>query len=171
MHKEGSPRLICFALIAVSSSRYEKIRSGEKVEDPSGDMILNFVEAAGYKVIYAAIISDDKGQIIEAVTKVLNDPDIDVIITYGGTGISQSDVTIETLKPIFEKELTGFGELLRKISYDEIGSASILTRATAGTVKGKIIFCLPGSSQAVESAMKNLIIPEAAHITKHIREK
>jgi len=171
MHKAGSPKLICFALIAVSSSRYEKIKSGEKVEDSSGDVILNFVEAAGYKVTYATIISDDKNQIIEAVTKVLNDPDVDVIVTYGGTGISQLDITIETLKPMFEKELPGFGELLRKISYDQIGSASILTRATAGIAKEKIIFCLPGSSQAVETAMRNLVIPEAAHITKHIREK
>jgi molybdenum cofactor biosynthesis protein B len=106
-----------------------------------------------------------------AVTNALNDPNVDVIITYGGTGISKSDVTIETLNPMFEKNIPGFGELLRKISFDEIGSASILTRATAGVVKGKVVFCLPGSKQAVETAMKYLILPESAHIIKHIREK
>lgn len=170
-HKASAPKLLGFASIAVSSSRYEGIKSGETVDDPSGNAIATLIEKAGFKIVHRATVSDNKDQIMGAVTNALNDPNVDVIITYGGTGISKSDVTIETLNPMFEKNIPGFGELLRKISFDEIGSASILTRATAGVVKGKVVFCLPGSKQAVETAMKYLILPESAHIIKHIREK
>lgn len=101
----------------------------------------------------------------------MSNESVDAVVASGGTGITQSDITIEAIRPLFEKELPGFGELLRKISYEKIGSPAVMTRATAGIVKGKAIFCIPGSPQAVETALKHLILPEVGHIVKHAREK
>jgi len=96
---------------------------------------------------------------------------VDAIITCGGTGINPSDVTIETLEPILEKELPGFGELFRHLSYQEIGSAAVMTRAVAGVAKGKVIFCLPGSPNAAKLCLEKLILPETGHIILHARGK
>ncbi|RJS85086.1 molybdenum cofactor biosynthesis protein MoaB, partial [Candidatus Bathyarchaeota archaeon] len=104
------------------------------------------------------------------VLRMLKSRKIDVIITCGGTGISPSDVTIEAVRPLLEKELEGFGELFRLLSYQEIGSAALLTRAVAGVSKGKVIFCIPGSPNSVKLSLEKLVIPEAAHIIKHARE-
>ena len=97
--------------------------------------------------------------------------DVDAIIVCGGTGVSLTDVTIETLRPMMIKTLPGFGELFRKLSYDEIGSVALMTRALAGvTDQGKVLFCIPGSPQAVKLVMTKLILPETGHILKHARE-
>ncbi|MCW4020201.1 MAG: molybdopterin-binding protein, partial [Candidatus Bathyarchaeota archaeon] len=103
--------------------------------------------------------------------KALKSRKTDAVITSGGTGISPTDVTIEAVQPLLEKELHGFGELFRTISYKKIGSAAVLTRAIAGVAKGKIVFCLPGSPQSVSLALEELILTEAGHIMKHTREK
>ena len=103
--------------------------------------------------------------------KLISEKKINAVILCGGTGISPSDVTIETVEPILEKTLPGFGEIFRWLSYQEIGSAAILSRALAGTVEGKVIFCIPGSPQAVKLCIEKLILSEAAHIVKHAREK
>jgi molybdenum cofactor biosynthesis protein B len=95
---------------------------------------------------------------------------LDVAIFSGGTGITPSDITIETVSPFFEKTLPGFGEFFRRISYDKVGSAAVLSRAVAGVAKGKAIFCIPGSPDAVKTAVEMLILPEAPHIVKHARE-
>lgn len=88
----------------------------------------------------------------------------------GGTGIAPSDITIETVFPFLEKTLPGFGEIFRRLSFDEIGSAALMSRALAGVAKGKVFFCIPGSSNAVKLCFEKLILPEAAHIVKHARE-
>jgi len=106
----------------------------------------------------------------QTLREILSRRDIDAIIVTGGTGISPKDVTIEVARDLFEKDIPGFGELFRKISYDEIGSPAILTRAVAGIAKSKLIFCLPGSPDAVNRAMASLIVPEIGHMVKHIRE-
>ena len=95
---------------------------------------------------------------------------LDVAIFSGGTGITPTDITIETVTPFFEKTLPGFGEFFRRISYDKVGSAAVLSRAVAGVAKGKAIFCIPGSPDAVKTAVEMLILPEAPHIVKHARE-
>jgi molybdenum cofactor biosynthesis protein B len=95
---------------------------------------------------------------------------INVIIMSGGTGISPKDVTIEAVQQILEKELPGFGELFRNLSYRTIGSAALMSRALAGVVKGKVIFCLPGSPNSISLALENLILPEVSHILKHANE-
>ena len=95
---------------------------------------------------------------------------LDAAIFSGGTGITPTDLTIETVTPFFDKILPGFGEFFRRISYDKVGSAAVLSRAVAGVVKGKAIFCIPGSPDAVKTALEMLILPEAPHIVKHARE-
>jgi molybdenum cofactor biosynthesis protein B len=97
------------------------------------------------------------------------DDRIDAIIITGGTGIARRDVTIETVAPLYEKELPGFGEVLRRVGYDMVGTPALLTRASAGIIKRKPVFCLPGAPNAVEIGM-DLILPELGHVVKHARE-
>jgi molybdenum cofactor biosynthesis protein B len=103
--------------------------------------------------------------------KALKSQKTEMIVTSGGTGISPRDVTIEAVQPLLEKEIPGFGELFRTISYNTIGSAALLTRAIAGVTKGKVVFCLPGSPQSISLALEELVLLEACHILKHAREK
>ena len=169
-HKKKAPALLNFAVITISTSRYEKAMRMEAVEDESGELSAAMLSAAGQKVVRTALVSDNQGLIKKSLKKALDMPNVDAVITCGGTGITHTDVTIETINPLLEKELPGFGELFRRFSYEEIGSAAIITRATAGLIKGKAVFCLPGSPQAVAMALNRLIIPEVGHIIKHARE-
>jgi len=169
-HKAEAPKSLNFAVIVCSSSRYEKFKSTGKIDDPSGDLIAQILQKHGHVVVSRTIVPDEKLLIERSVGEALESRKVDVIISCGGTGISPMDVTIETVQPLLEKELHGFGEILRKISYEQIGSAAILTRAIAGVSKGKAVFCVPGSPQAVSLALERLILPEAGHIVKHARE-
>jgi molybdenum cofactor biosynthesis protein B len=121
-------------------------------------------------VLFKKVISDDKIMIQEAVKSVLDSADLDAAIFCGGTGIAPSDVTIETVSPFLEKTLPGFGEIFRRLSYDKVGSAAVLSRAVAGVAKGKALFCIPGSPDAVRVSVEMLILPEAPHIVRHARE-
>jgi molybdenum cofactor biosynthesis protein B len=105
-----------------------------------------------------------------AVKSVLDNPGVDAAVFCGGTGIAPSDVTIETVMPFLEKTLPGFGEIFRRISYDKTGSAAFMSRAIAGVARGKALFCIPGSPDAVRVSVELLISPEAGHIVKHARE-
>lgn len=104
---------------------------------------------------------------LSTLREALQDPEVDSIIVTGGTGISEDDVTIEVAEQLFDKELPGFGEFFRRISYDEIGSAALLTRAAAGIASRKPVFCIPGSTDAVARALDKLILPELPHILLH----
>jgi len=169
-HKAEAPKSLNFAIIICSSSRYEKFKSTGEVNDPSGNLIAQVLHKHGHVIVSRTIVPDKKLLIERSVREALESGNIDVIISCGGTGISPTDVTIETVQPLLEKELHGFGEILRKVSYEQIGSAAILTRAIAGVSKRKAVFCLPGSPQAVSLALERLILPEAGHIVKHARE-
>lgn len=170
-HKLKAPTNLSFAVITCSTSRHQRLQQVKPVTDPSGDIIVRLLNQAGHKVAFRRVVPDDRELITKAVKDALSQKEIDVVITCGGTGIAPTDITIETVRELLEKELPGFGEILRRISYDQIGSPAVLTRALGGTVGGKAIFCLPGSPQAVETALKYLIIPESGHIIKHAREK
>ena len=170
-HKAKAPTQIDFAVITISTSRFKKLREEGGFEDPSGDLIVHLLERSKCPVTYRKIVADDSTLIKGSVEEALERSEVEAVVTCGGTGVSPTDLTIETIKPMLEKELPGFGELLRKISFEQIGSPAILTRAMAGVIGGKAVFCIPGSPQAVETALKNLIIPEARHIIKHAREK
>jgi molybdopterin adenylyltransferase len=170
-HKSKAPRKLAFGIYICSTSRYKQIKKGEKaVSDISGETIESLTVSNGHKVAFKKIILDDKNMITSAVQDALRMADLDVIVFSGGTGITPTDVTIEVVSPYFEKSLPGFGEFFRRISFDKIGSAAVLSRATAGVANGKAIFCIPGSPDAVKTAMELLILSEAPHIVEHARE-
>ncbi|MBX5327660.1 MAG: MogA/MoaB family molybdenum cofactor biosynthesis protein [Candidatus Bathyarchaeia archaeon] len=170
-HKAEAPKTLGFAVITVSSSRFKAQKSASKVEDPSGDLTAQLVEKAGHKVVLRSLVPDDRILIGKSVSESLGRHDVDVVVTCGGTGIALSDVTIETIRPLLVKTLPGFGEIFRRLSFDEIGSAAIMSRALAGVSDGgKAVFCLPGSPNAVRLCVERLILPEAGHIVKHARE-
>jgi molybdenum cofactor biosynthesis protein B len=171
MHKAKAPKTLNFGVYICSSSRYRLIQQGEKeVSDTGGDSLVDLIKKAQQNVLFKKIIADDKALISEAVKEALDMANLDVVVFSGGTGITHSDVTIETVSPFFEKSLPGFGEFFRRISFDKVGSAAVLSRAVAGIAKGKALFCIPGSPDAVRVALEMLILPEAPHIVKHARE-
>jgi len=169
-HKAEAPKSLRFAIFTVSTSRYEKMRSGEQVKDVSGDLIESLLNDAGHTIAFRKLIPDKKALIEEGVRQVLASSYVDAAVFCGGTGIAPSDITIETVSPFLEKILPGFGEIFRRISFDAIGSAAVLSRAIAGVAKGKAFFCIPGSPDAVKLCFEKLILSEAAHIVKHARE-
>lgn len=170
-HKTEAPRKLNFAVIVSSSSRYQKLKERKPFTDPSGDLIVELLQNAAHSVVSREILPDDRVLIGKYVGNAIGSEEVDAIIVCGGTGVSMKDVTIETVRPLLIKTLPGFGELFRKLSFDEIGSAAIMTRALAGvTDQGKAVFCIPGSPQAVKLVMEKLILPETGHILKHARE-
>jgi len=170
-HKKEAPSRLGFAVIVVSTSRFEAHKLMKHVDDLSGDLIVKLLEKARHKMVYKALVPDDRGLIGQKMSEALGLKEVDAIITCGGTGIAPSDVTIETVRPMLTKTLPGFGELFRRLSFDEIGSAALLSRALAGVTDRKAVFCLPGSPQAVRLCVEKLILSEAGHIVKHAREK
>ena len=171
-HKSKAAKNLVFGVFICSSSRFKQVGAGDKiVSDVGGDMVVELIAKAGHKVLFKKIIADDETQIQDAAMFVLGLPELDVAIFSGGTGVTPTDITIETVAPFFEKTLPGFGEFFRRISYDKVGSAAVLSRAIAGVAKGKAIFCIPGSPDAVRTSVERLILPEAPHIVKHAREQ
>jgi len=166
-HRKEAPRYLHVAVLVISDTRAQKMREGQD-EDVSGKLIEKKFQAAGFTTT-RLIVPDDAEQIRDAVKKFIADPNVDAVIATGGTGITARDVTIETLAPMFEKELQGFGEILRYIGYEKVGGPALLTRATAGLIKRKPVFCLPGAPNAVEVAI-GLILPDLGHVVKHARE-
>jgi len=169
-HKAAAPKQLNFAVFVCSTSRYQAVQEGKKIDDVSGDIIDALLKIAGHRVLLKKIIADDKSMIEDAVTSVLNYAELDAAIFCGGTGIAPKDVTIETVAPFFEKALPGFGEIFRRLSYDTIGSGAIMSSAVAGVAKGKALFCIPGSPDAVRVSVETLILPETPHIVRHARE-
>jgi molybdenum cofactor biosynthesis protein B len=169
-HKANAPISLKFAIFVCSTSRYQALQKGEITTDVSGDTIENLLKAAGHAILFRRVVSDDRTMIEHAVKSVLDNPGIDAAIFSGGTGITKTDVTIETVSSFFTKTLPGFGEFFRRISYDQIGSGAIISRATAGIARGKVMFCIPGSPNAVKISVEMLILPEAPHIVRHARE-
>ena len=158
-HKQASPRSLNCAVLIISNSRTEE-------NDESGKLIIRLLKEHGHQVTVYNIIKNDADSIRSKLTNLLSSKDIQVIISSGGTGISHLDVTVETVSQILEKKLDGFGELFRFLSYQEIGTPSIMSRALAGAAQGKVILCLPGSVGAVRLAMDRIILPEMGHLVR-----
>jgi molybdopterin adenylyltransferase len=148
-------------IITVSSSR----NAGT---DSSGKIICTCLSQASYPVEYYVIVPDCIEIIREAVTKGLEQ--CDCLVLNGGTGLTSDDCTIEAVEPLYEKKIDGFGELFRMKSYEDIGPAAMLSRASAGLIRKNVVFCIPGSNAAVKLAMEALIIPEVRHILSHARK-
>jgi molybdenum cofactor biosynthesis protein B len=172
-HRAEAPGKLKAGVITISDSKYDylwsKNKSLEEAEDASGRLITNKLREKGHEVVFYTIIPDHEGLIVETIDYIASTYAPDIIITTGGTGVAKRDVTIEALESIFDKSIEGFGELFRKVSFERLGSAALLSRATAGVCGGVVIFALPGSPDAVETGMQ-LVLKEAGHIVKHVRE-
>ena len=171
-HKPAANKRYEVGVISISTSRFAKHGSAtvpEEAEDISGRIIIDDLKSAGHTCHSYTLISDEAELITTTVRTLLGKTD--VIITTGGTGLAPRDVTIEAVQQMLQKEIPGFGELFRAISYDELGSSAMLTRATSGIIGKTVIFCLPGSPNAVTLAMEALILPELQHILLHVSEQ
>jgi molybdopterin adenylyltransferase len=163
-HKKEAPKSVSCKVITVSDTRTPDT-------DKSGKLMMDLLKEAGHVVVSYEIVKDEREAIRESILRGCEQANIDVVLTNGGTGIAKRDVTIETVKEIIEKEIVGFGELFRMLSYTEdIGSAAILSRAIAGVANDTAIFSTPGSSGAVRLAMTKLILPELGHVVREIRK-
>jgi len=156
-HKQHARKGIGCAVLTISDSR-------TRDTDDSGRIIREFLEGGNHKVLFYDVLKDDREQLEKIMEKLISDSDIEVIVTNGGTGISKRDITIEAVSGFIDKELRGFGELFRYLSYKEIGSSAIMSRALAGVCGGKVIISLPGSVNAVKLAMSEIVIPELGHM-------
>ena len=132
--------------------------------DRSGDAVTALLEGAGHVVAGRAIVKDEPALVRGTVQAQLGAPGVQAIVTTGGTGISPRDSTYEAIDALLDKRLDGFGELFRMLSYQAIGSAAMMSRATAGLANGKIVISLPGSEAAVRLAMERLVLPELGHL-------
>ena len=162
-HRAQAPISVGCFVLTVSDTRTSET-------DSSGKTIREFLERAGHLVTGFAIVRDEPSLVTASVRQWLTDVDTRVIITTGGTGITARDGTFEAIDALLEKRLDGFGELFRMLSFDEIGAAAMMSRATAGTVGAKAIFALPGSEHAVRLAMSRLIIPELGHVAQQLQK-
>lgn len=167
-HKEKALKEITFKIIVVSSSRYEKKIRGEDVKDESGELAIKMIKQYGYEIKDKIIIPDNPEIISMEIEKAKNE--VDAVILIGGTGIGIKDYTYEVTKKKVEREIPGFGEIFRFLSYREIGSSAILSRAYAGIIHGKLIVCIPGSTKAVKLALEKILLPEIGHILFHARK-
>jgi molybdenum cofactor biosynthesis protein B len=161
-HKARAPRSVRCFVLTISDTRTEDT-------DTSGRAIAELLEAAGHAVAGRAIVKDDPQSIREAIVRQIASPDVEAVITTGGTGITSRDSTYEVVSSLLEKRLDGFGELFRMLSYERIGSAAIMSRATAGLAAGSIVVSLPGSEDAVRLALERLLIPELGHLVQQAR--
>jgi molybdopterin adenylyltransferase len=162
-HKAQAPHSVACYVLTVSDSRIP-------ANDTSGDAIRELLAQAGHSITSFAIVKDEPAQVTAAVREQLASERTQVIITTGGTGVSARDGTFEAVNALLDKRLDGFGELFRMLSFQEIGSAAMMSRATAGTVGRKAIFVLPGSPNAVRLAMTRLIIPELGHLVQQLNK-
>ena len=162
-HKREASSSLVFKILTVSSSRSLN-------EDHTGDLISSLLEKAGHKVQERRVVRDDV-ELIRFNLRGMLESDPHVIIINGGTGVTPKDVTVEAVRPLFQKELAAFSALFAYISFEQIGPAALLSRACAGIVGQTAIFCLPGSSGACQLAMDRLIVPEASHLMAHVRSR
>ena len=161
-HRQTGKRHARCTIVTVSDSRTPDT-------DKSGARIRELLLEAGHEVTSIVIVKDEPERIIATVRAHLADLSLHAIFLNGGTGLAPRDTTFEAIQSLLEKEITGFGELFRMLSFEEIGSAAMLSRATAGIAAGKLIVSMPGSTAAVDLAMRKLVVPELGHIL-HLRE-
>ena len=158
-HKATAPRSVGCYVITVSDTRTEDT-------DTAGRAIVNLLTAAGHRAVGRTIIKDDLDLVRDTIGRQLANPDVQVIITTGGTGITSRDNTFEAVSGMLWKQLDGFGELFRMLSYEQIGAAAMMSRAVAGLIAGRVVVSLPGSEAAVRLALEKLLIPELGHLVR-----
>ena len=162
-HRKSAPKTATIGILTVSSTR-------TLADDQSGNWIAKRARKEKYDVLFQEVIPDNKAIIRETVLDCIRRHTPDAILITGGTGISSKDVTIEAIHPMLDKELTAFGCLFSQLSFEQIDSAALLSRATAGVSGKTLLFCMPGSLAACRLACKMLIFPELGHMIKHLFE-
>jgi molybdenum cofactor biosynthesis protein B len=160
-HRATSPARTRCAVLTVSDTRTPETNT-------SGRAIAELLAAHGHQVAWQAIARDEPVEVRALVETQLARPDVDVVITTGGTGLSSRDRTYEALVGLLDKRIDGFGELFRMLSYDEIGAAAMMSRACAGAARGRVVILLPGSEAAVRLAMTKLVLPELGHLVREV---
>ncbi|GAB1351445.1 MAG TPA: molybdenum cofactor biosynthesis protein B [Candidatus Rifleibacterium sp.] len=140
-------------------------------DDKSGAILQEILKAGGHTISAYEVVKEDPELMLASLQAWLSRSDLDAIVTTGGTGLTARDGTVEVARRLFSKELDGFGELFRLISYQQIGTAAMLSRATAGLASGKMLICLPGSSKAVRLAATRLILPQLPHMLWEIKRQ
>jgi molybdenum cofactor biosynthesis protein B len=143
---------------------------GKAYSDESGELARSLIEESGNRVVFRSLVPNSKDDLKAQLLKAVGNPEVDMVLVLGGTGLSSRDISVEVLESLWEKSIPGFGELFRRLSFEKVGLASMLSRASAGIVNRKAVFILPGSPDAVEVALKNIILPEAGHIVLHLKE-
>ena len=163
-HQRAAERIVgrC-AILTLSDTRDES-------SDKSGARIREMLFADAHAVTHYEVLRDDPDLLNAKLTALLTRDDIDAILANGGTGISRRDATVPVIEAVIESPLPGFGELFRMLSWEQIGSGAMLSRAIGGIAQGKVIFAMPGSTKAVELAMTKLILPEIRHILRELRK-
>jgi molybdenum cofactor biosynthesis protein B len=156
-HRSQAPARVACAVLTISDTRTTETDTG-------GRAIADLLASAGHPVVERRLVRDEPAQVAETVRTWMARGDVQAIITTGGTGLSTRDSTYEALAGLFVKRIDGFGELFRSLSFQEIGSAAMLSRAAAGIAGGCVIFLLPGSEPAVRLGMEKLILPELGHV-------
>jgi molybdenum cofactor biosynthesis protein B len=162
-HKKEAPKTVRIGIIIVSSTR-------ALADDTSGKWIREQAEKIGHKIVFHQVIPDDAETISATLSDRIEESNSQVILMSGGTGITKKDVTIEAVRPLFIKELSAFGPLFAKLSLEQVESAAIMSRATAGIIGNTVVFCMPGSLDACKLACTRLIFPELGHLVKHISD-
>jgi molybdenum cofactor biosynthesis protein B len=162
-HRESAPEHVRVAVLTISDTRTPETDTG-------GDTIEELMRGAGQEVVERGIVKDDAARIRTELVDLLVRPDVDAVITTGGTGISARDTTYEVVERMLDKRLDGFGEIVRMLSYEEIGAAAVLSRAVAGAVGTKLVAFLPGSRNAVRLAVEKLLAPEIPHIVFELKK-
>lgn len=160
-HKHHAPRRVSCLVVTCSDTRTPDT-------DSSGQLIRRLLTEHGHDVAGSRLVKDEPDEIRKVVADGVAREGVQAIIINGGTGLSRRDSTFEAIDAMLEKRLDGFGELFRYLSFKEIGSPAMMSRATAGLIKGRIVFSTPGSESAVRLAMERLILPELGHIVKEI---
>ncbi|MFB6166359.1 MAG: molybdenum cofactor biosynthesis protein B [Haloarculaceae archaeon] len=156
-HRAHDREEVGVGVVTVSSTRTRE-------DDPAGDAVASLVREAGHEVVTRQVVADDYDDIQSVVDDLVDRPAVDVVVTTGGTGITPDDVTIEAIRPLFEKELPGVGEYFRRRSHEQIGTRAVATRATAGVVDHSLVFAFPGSEDAARLGAAEVVLPEAPHL-------
>ncbi len=156
-HRKDAVREVPTVVVTVSDTRTLETDTG-------GALVAELLEGGGHRVLERRIVPDEPGEIVSALEAALERDGCRAVVFTGGTGVAPRDVTPDTVEPRLERVVPGFGELFRLLSYEDIGSAAILSRALAGIARGRVVFVLPGSRGAVRLALDKLVLPEIGHL-------
>lgn len=161
-HRSSSPDDVACAVVTVSDTRTPQTDTG-------GDLLSQLLSEAGFRVVAREIIPDEPARMRELMARFCDDASIDAVLLTGGTGVSSRDATFETISSLLTRQLPGYGELFRMLSFEQVGAAAMLSRAVGGLAGHTVVLTMPGSPAAVRLAVERLIVPELRHLVREAR--